>query len=236
MWSTYRKEMKAYFISPIPYLVLIVFSAFMAWWFFFPGDRFFMMRQAAMDSFFRILPIVFIFLVPAISMRLWSEEFGDGTVETLLTLPVPTWKLVVGKFLAAWTLLLLCLLATLPIAITVSSLGNLDWGPVIGGYLGTLLMGGALLALGIWISALTGHQIVAFLLTTVAAFLLVVIDPRISGASGAIAQVFEHVSVSSRFEAMSRGVIDLRDALYFASFVVFFLYVNAIDVKNRRFK
>ncbi len=79
--------------------MLIVFSAFMAWWFFFPGDRFFMMRQAAMDSFFRILPIVFIFLVPAISMRLWSEEFADGTVETLLTLPVPTWKLVVGKFL-----------------------------------------------------------------------------------------------------------------------------------------
>ncbi len=107
---------------------------------------------------------------------------------------------------------------------------------MIGGYLGTLLMGGALLALGIWISALTGHQIVAFLLTAVAAFLLVVIDPRIAGASGAIAQVFEHVSVSSRFEAMGRGVIDLRDALYFASFVVFFLYVNAIDVKNRRFR
>ena len=162
MLSVYRKEMRSYLTSPIPYVLVIIFTVFMAWWFFFLDD-FFLYRQARMESFFGVLPWVFIFLVPAISMRLWSEESRGGTLETLLTLPVRSWQIVLGKFLAAWTLLLFCLVATLAIPITVANLGDLDWGPVVGGYLGALLLGGALLALGVWVSALTAHQIVAFL-------------------------------------------------------------------------
>lgn len=235
MMSIYRKEMRAYLVSPIPYVLVMIFTAFMAWWFFFFRD-FFVYRSASMDSFFAVIPWVFIFLVPAISMRLWSEEVRGGTVETLMTMPVSSWQLVGGKFLSAWSLLLLCLVCTLPVAITVSAIGNLDWGPVVGGYLGTLLMGGALLSLGLWISSLTGHQIVAFLVTAVLAFVLVVMNLLAGQVGGSLSAVFERLSVAARFESMGRGVIDFRDVLYFVCFTLFFLYLNAVTVENRRYR
>ncbi|MFV1959425.1 MAG: ABC transporter permease subunit, partial [Planctomycetota bacterium] len=168
MGTVYRKEMRAYLVSPIPYVLIIIFTAFMGWW-FFDSRGFFLMRRASMETFFGISPWIFLFLVPAISMRLWSEESRAGTLEALQTAPVRSWQLVGGKFLSAWTLLLICLVATLPVPITVAILGDLDWGPVIGGYLGMMFLGAALLGLGLWISSLTNHQIVAFLITAVIA-------------------------------------------------------------------
>jgi ABC-2 type transport system permease protein len=235
MLTVYRKEMRAYLVSPIPYVLAVIFTAFMSWWFFDLRD-FFLSRTATMDSFFVMVPWAFIFLVPAITMRLWSEEVRGGTVETLLTMPVRAWHLVAGKFLSAWTLLLVCLALTLPIAYTVSSLGDLDWGPVVGAYLGTLLMGGALLALGLWISALTQHQIVAFLLTMICGFFLIVIGSVAGQGAGGLGAFLERLSIASRFEALGRGVIDLRDLLYFVTFTFFFLYLNTRAVENRRYR
>lgn len=235
MLSVYRKEMRSYLTSPIPYVLIVIFTVFMAWWFFFLGD-FFLYRQARMENFFGVLPWVFIFLVPAISMRLWSEEARAGTMETLLTLPVTSTQVVVGKFLAAWTLLLFCLVATLAIPITVSNLGALDWGPVVGGYLGALLLGGALLAMGVWVSALTAHQIVAFLVAGVLSFVLVILGLVASRVGGFLGGAFEQLSVASRYDSLGRGVVDLRDLLYFVSFMGFFLYLNAVTVENGRYR
>lgn len=235
MLGIYLKEMRAYLVSPIPYVLVFIFAIFMSWWFFDPGE-FFLVNVASMHSFFGVIPWVFILLVPALSMRLWSEEARGGTLEMLLTLPVKPWKLVGGKFLSAWTLLLFCLVATLPIPVTVSILGDLDWGPVIGGYLGALLLGGALLALGVWISALTTHQIVGFLIAAVVALVLVLMNYLATRVGGALGEAFEQISVASRFESMGRGVLDFRDILYFVSFILFFLYMNAMAVENRRYR
>lgn len=235
MLSIYRKEMRAYLMSPIPYVLIVIFTAFMGWWMFVASD-FFLFRQAQMDGFFGVLPVVFIFLVPAISMRLWSEEKREGTLETLLTFPIRPWQVVVGKFLAAWTLLFFCLLGTLIIPITIANLGDLDWGPVIGGYLGALLLGGALLAMGLWVSALSGHQIVSFLVAGVLSFVLVILGYFASRVGGELRHVLEQISIASRYEAIGRGVVDLRDIIYFVSFTVFFLYLNAVSVENGRYR
>lgn len=236
MMSVFRKEMRSYFVSPIPYVLCAIFTAFMGWWFFESRGFWEISRRASLEVFFTIVPWVLLFLVPGITMRLWSEEARGGTLEMLLTAPVRSWQLVGGKFLSAWALLALCLLATLPVAITISSLGDLDWGPVVGGYLGTLLLGAALLALGLWVSALTTHQIVAYLLTAVAILALILLQFVAGQTGGGLGSVLERLSVATRFEALGRGVIDVRDVLYFVTFTLFFLYLNAQAVENRRYR
>jgi ABC-2 type transport system permease protein len=234
MWSVYRKEMRAYLVSPIPYVLVFIFAAFMAWWFFEPA-RFFEAGEASLGGFFGMIPWVFILIVPALSMRLWSEEARGGTLEVLMTMPMGSSQLVWGKFLSAWTLLLVCLLATFPIPLTVAILGDLDWGPVICGYLGALLLGGAMLALGVWISALTSHQIVAFLVAAVISLALVLMGLAVE-VGGFLGAAFERISVSTRYQSLGRGVIDIRDILYFVTFTAFFLYLNTVAVENRRFR
>lgn len=171
MWSevfaVYRKEMRGYFASPVPYFVIPLFAMFMAYWFFFRDETaFFLYKKAEMyRGFFFQFERVLTVLVAIIGMGQWSTEFNRGTIETLMTLPVRTTSLVIGKFLSAWTLVFACFLATGAIPITVDSLGELDWGPVHGGYLGAFLFCGALLALAVWVSSLTQHQILAFALT-----------------------------------------------------------------------
>lgn len=236
MVSVLRKELRSYFISPIPYVLIVIFVAVMAL-IYFNFSYFWVLRRASLESFFRAIPLVFILLVPGITMRLWSEEARAGTLETLMTAPVRSWQLVAGKFLSSWILLGVCLLCTLGIAITVASLGDLDWGPVAGGYLGAFLMGGALLALGLWISSLTSHQIVAYLLTALGIFVLVIVLPYAAGElEGAGRDFLEQLSVSGHYSAMGRGVLDLRDILYFVTFTVFFLYLNSQAVENRRYR
>ncbi len=236
--TVYRKELRTYLVSPIPYVFLIIFTTLMAWMLFYMGDGAFFVRGRAtlQGGFFDMLPMILLFFVPAISMRLWSEEVRTGTLEQLMTMPVRTHALVAGKFLSAWTLLLVALVMTLPLAFTVSSLGDLDWGPVLGGYFGALLYGGALLSLGVWISALTGHQIVAFLVTLVCGFILFVLQWVAGDTMGATADILSQLSLTTHYRSMGRGVIDLRDLLYFASVMALFLYLNVQTVENRRIR
>ncbi len=235
-WTIYKKEIKAYVVSPIPYVFLIIFTFFMSYMFFWHGEgQFFVRGVATLEmGFFDWIPLVLVFLVPAISMRLWSEEVRTGTLEQLMTMPVRTYAIVLGKFFSAWTLLFVALLLTLPVAITVSTLGDLDWGPVWGGYLGALLYGGALLAVGVWISALTGHQIVAFLITLVVGVALMLIRFVGGTSKDGFTAVFDQISLVTHYDSMGRGVIDIRDLVYFVSVTCLFLYLNVQAIENRR--
>ncbi len=234
--TVYRKEVRSYVVSPIPYVFTIIFTLFTGYWFFYQQEFFLYDKATMQRGFFDIMPFMLIFLVPAISMRLWSDETRGGTIEQLMTLPVSTSALVMGKFFAALTLLLVCLLLTAPIPITVSSLGDLDWGPVMGGYFGALLFGGALLGLGLWLSALTSYQIVSFLITLVVGFGLVILSFASRQAGSTLGSICEQISLASHYESMGRGVVDLRDLIYFVSFTAFFLYLNSQTIENRRYK
>jgi ABC-2 type transport system permease protein len=235
VWSVFRRETRASLVSPVPYVVAVIFTV-LAGFLFFQANEFFLLGRASLDSLFDVMPWLMLFLVPAISMRQWSEEIRGGTMETLLTFPVRSSAIVMGKFLAAWALLAVCLVLTVPIWITVASLGDLDHGPVLAGYLGSFLMGGALLALGMWVSALTRHQIVAFLVTAIVAFALVMLRMLARKVGEPLGALFENLSTAARFEAMGRGVVDLRDVLYFVSFTGFFLYCNVEAIENRRYR
>jgi ABC-2 type transport system permease protein len=240
--SVYRKEMRAYLVSPIPYILVALFALALGY-FFFEGIEdlrllsFWLLSAASMENLFRCIPLGFAVLVPAVTMRLWSEEYRAGTVESLRTLPVTAGSLVLGKFLSAWTLLAACLVVTLPITITVANLGDLDMGPVWGGYLGALFLGAALLALGLWLSSVTRHQIVAFLLTLGAGVLLCLVFSVIAAKTpGWLGDALEAVALDSRYASLGRGVLELRDLVYFASLTAFFLYLNAEVVANRRYR
>ena len=230
--SVYRKEMRSYLVSPIPYLLVAIFSALVAF-FVFIQFIFLVLRQANLEAMFSIFPWLFMVIVPAVAMRLWSEEIRGGTFETMLTFPVRVRHLVLGKFLAACTVLAACLVATAGIPITAAHLGDLDMGPVWGGYFGALLMGAAFLALGLWLSSITRNQIVAFLLGVVACFLLILAGMQSSG-DGWLAAAAEQLAVTTHFRGIGRGVIDLRDLAYFVSMIGFFLYLNVESVENRR--
>jgi ABC-2 type transport system permease protein len=228
--------MRAYFVSPIPYVLLILFSIGITYAVFEAG-WFFVLRQASLDSLFAALPVAFTLAVPAISMRLWSEEARGGTIETLMTFPAKSRHLVLGKFLAAWAVIAACLLSTVGVVVTVAWLGDLDTGPAVGGFLGAMLLGGAFLALGQWLSGLTRNQIVAFLLALVACGIFGWILERVGDAtSGPIGDLASDLSIASRFRAIGRGVLDLRDVVYFVSFISFFLYLNAESIENRRYR
>ena len=236
--AVYRKEMRAYFASPIPYFVIALFAGYMAYRFFMQDETaFFIYDRADMyRGFFFGFETVLVILVPLIGMRLWASEYNAGTIETLVTLPVRTSSLVIGKFLGGWTLVLVCFLATAPIPITVSYLGDLDWGPVHGGYLGGFLFCGAMLALATWVSSLTRHQILAAVLTGAIGFVFIAMYTWSTKLGSVAGPISEQLSLVSHYQAMGRGVIDLRDVLYFASFMVFFLYLNVQSVENRRYQ
>lgn len=227
------RDVRAYFRSPVAYVFLTTFLALNAFLFF---RSFFLIGQASMQTFFILMPWVFLFYVPAIAMGQWSEELRQGTSELLLTLPVPVRELVIGKFLAGMVLLSIALLGTVPIAYSVDLLGPLDWGTVLGGYLGLLSVGGVYLALGLVVSAMTKNQIVAFIVSVLASFVLLVIGEPIMTMvlPTAYAQIVQNFGVSFHFGSMSRGVLDSRDILYFVSIIGFCLWMNCQMVKGRR--
>ena len=229
------RELRAYFNSPIAYVFLLVFAG-TALFTFFNIEAFFARGQADLRGLFESIPLLTLLLVPALTMRLWAEETKQGTIETLLTFPVRDVELVAGKFLASWALLAVALLLTFPLAVTVSFLGDLDWGPVIGGYLGALLLGAAYLAVGQFISAVTENQILAFILAFVFCLALYGLGTELfSGLfSDSTAAMLRALGSGSRFESIARGVIDLRDILYYLSLTLFFtgLSVCALRVKR----
>ena len=236
--AVYRKEMRAYFVSPVPYFVMALFAGYMAYKFFYRDETaFFIYDRADMyRGFFYEFEYVLVVLVPLIGMRLWASEYNAGTIETLVTLPVRTSSLVIGKFLGGWTLVLVCFLATAPIPITVDSLGEMDWGPVHGGYMGSFLFCGALLALATWISSLTRHQILAAVLTGACGFVFIGMYAWSNKLGATLGPLSEQLSLVSHYQAMGRGVIDLRDVLYFLTFMAFFLNMNVQSVENRRYQ
>lgn len=229
------RELHSYFNSPIAYVFLLVFAG-AALFTFFNVNAFFARGQADLRGLFEAVPLLTLLLVPALTMRLWAEESKTGTLELLLTLPARETELVAGKFLASWTLLAVGLGVTLPLAVTVSTLGNLDWGPVMGGYLGALLLGAAYLAVGQFVSALTENQILAFILALVLCMALYGLGTELFAGlfPDRTAAVLRALGTGSRFDSIARGVVDIRDLLYYASLTFFFLALSVGALRAKR--
>jgi len=229
------RELRSYFHSPIAYVFLLTFVG-TALFTFFNVHAFFARGQADLRSLFGAIPFLMLLLVPALTMRLWAEEEKQGTIEILLTLPAKDHELVAGKFLASWALLGVGLLLTLPLPITVASLGNLDWGPVWGGYLGALLLGAAYLAVGQFVSAMTENQILAFILALVVCMAMYGLGTEafLGLFSDRTAAVLRSLGTGSRFESIGRGVIDLRDLTYYGSITAFFLVLSVGALRAKR--
>ncbi len=232
--AVFRREVRSLFVGPIPYLVIALFGG-VACWYVIHQRLFFVLRQANLDPLFNFLPLLFAFFVPAIAMRMWSEEIRGETLEPLLTSPLRTRHAVLGKFLAGLLVVALCLLSTFSLVVTTASLGDLDAGAVTGGYLGALLMGAAYLSVGLWLSSKTRNQIVAFLLGLVICFFWTMIDGLgASSPSGSLGALLSDLSISGRFRSIAQGVLDLRDLAFFLSVTAFFLYLNVESIENRR--
>jgi ABC-2 type transport system permease protein len=233
IFNILRREFSAYFNSPIAYIFITAFLIINNWLFF---NSFFIGNQANMRSFFSLLPWIFLFFVPAISMRLWAEEKRLGTFETLLTLPVRDYEVVMGKYLAGFLFLSLAIILTITVPITIAYIGALDKGPVIGGYVGAILLGGAYLAIGIFASGLTVNQVIGFLAALSISFILLIIGEDFLNLSGPIAAIVKPFALGTHFENISRGAIDTRDIFYYFSVIVFFLSLNTWSIGSRKWR
>jgi len=233
--QVHRKEMTLFFAAPIGYLFLAGFLAFTLFVFFWV-ETFFVRNISDVGPLFEWLPIALIFLSAALTMRMWSEERRSGTLEFVATMPVSTWEFVLGKFMACWSLLFIALVLTLGLPITVSIIGDLDWGPVLAGYLAAMLMGGAYICIGLFVSSRTDSQIVSLLLTTVVCglFYLIGSDTITQLFSNSIAQKLYALGSGSRFESIIRGVIDLRDLYFYVSVAAMFLVANVFALERER--
>ena len=234
-FSITRKELHSYFSSPMALIFVAVFLAATLFTFFWV-EAFFARGIADVRPMFRWMPILLIFLVSTLTMRQWSEEQQTGTLEILQTLPVHPLKLVLGKFLGVMTLVCVALALTLFMPITVSLIGNLDWGPVWGGYLAALLLASAYAAVGLFVSSRTDNQIVALIVTAIVGGLLYLVGTRgvTDFATDNLAQILRAIGAGSRFESIERGVVDLRDLIYYLSLTVFFLMLNVISLDSKR--
>ncbi|MEW5910589.1 MAG: ABC transporter permease subunit [Thermodesulfobacteriota bacterium] len=220
-----KKELKDYFISPIAYIVISVFLLVSGWFFF---TTFFLYNQADMRNFFSLLPIGFSFVIPAITMRLFSEEVHVGSLEVLVTLPVTFRDIVLGKYLASVIFIAAVLAPTLFYPVLIAFLGSLDWGPVLGGYAGAMLLGGAFCAVGLFASSITKNQIVAFILGAAICFSLTIIDKMLFFIPGTLLGAVGYLGADFHFQNIAKGVIDSRDLLYFASIIFIGLYGTTV--------
>lgn len=225
----------SYFNSPIAYIFIGVFLVVGNWLFF---NSFFVIGQASLRNYFSLLPWMFLFLSPAITMRLWSEEKKSGTIEFLLTLPISDWQAVIAKFLGALVFVFISLLLTISLPLSVSGIGNLDFGPVIGSYLGALLLAGSYLALGLFISGMTKNQIIAFVLALVFSFIAFIIgaDFVLAQTPQFIQPAMKFLGLGSHFYNIAKGVIDTKDIVYYFSFIFIFLWLNANFIGKRSWK
>jgi len=231
IWALYRKELKAYFNSPVAYVVMTVFLLMAGW--FFTSDLF-LVGQATLRTFFEVGRLVFVFFIPAITMRLLAEERASGSLELLVTYPVTDVEIVLSKWLAAVTLLAITLAFTFVYLFTVIILGNPDEGVVFGGYLGLLLMGGAGCALGLFTSSLTRNQVVAFVLAFAVLFALFMLSNLLVFIPAGLGALVEYLSFGYHLDNLSRGVIDSRDLLYFISLTVLGLALASDRLADRR--
>lgn len=235
------REWRAYFNSPVAYVFLVIFLALIAF-FTFIVSRFYEAGQATLERFFFWHPWLYLVLIPAVAMRLWAEERRTGTLELLLTLPVTTAQAIMGKFLAAWLFVLLALALTFPVVVTAYYLGNPDPGPIVTGYLGSGLLAGAYLSVGALTSALTRNQVISFILAAVIGFFLLlagfppVTDFLYAVAPSWLVAVIAGFSFTSHYEQLQRGIIDVRDLLYFVSVMAFMLLATHVALNNRKSK
>jgi ABC-2 type transport system permease protein len=233
------RELRSYFATPLAYVFIVIFLALMGAFTFYLGG-FYERGQADLQPFFSFHPWLYLFLVPAIAMRLWSEERKSGSIELLMTLPITVWQAVVGKFLAAWTFTTVALALTFPIWITVNYLGNPDNGVILAGYLGSLLMAGGFLAIGSCISAANRNQVVAFIITVVICFLFLlagfplVLDFFAGWTPRPVLDAISGISFLTHFQAISKGVLEVRDVLYFLFLIAVWLYATVVVIELKK--
>ncbi|HEU4727327.1 MAG TPA: ABC transporter permease [Kofleriaceae bacterium] len=234
-----RRELAGYFISPVAYVFLVIFLL-LTGFFTFTVGAFFERGEASLISFFVWHPWLYLVLVPAVGMRLWSEERRSGTLELLLTMPVTAWQAILGKFLASWAFLAIALALTFPVVITVNLLGSPDNGIIVAGYLGSVLLAGAYLAISCMTSAMTRNQVVAFILAVVICLFLIlcgfnpVTDLLSRWASPAFVDTVAAFSVITHFDGFQKGVIGTRDLFYFLSVIGFALFATGVILRNYR--
>ncbi|MEQ8659810.1 MAG: ABC transporter permease subunit [Gammaproteobacteria bacterium] len=234
--TIFRRELMAYFATPVAYVFIVIFLVLNGIFTFYVGG-FYERGQADLEPFFQFHPWLYMFLIPAISMRLWSEERKAGTLELLLTLPISLGASVLGKFLAAWAFTGVALAGTFPVWITVNYLGDPDNTVIVAGYLGSLLMAGGFLAIGSCISALTRNQVIAFVISFVICFAFnlagfpMVIDVFSAWAPQVIVDTISSFSFLTHFNSILKGVIDIRDLVFFTTLIAFWLYANVLAIE-----
>jgi len=239
MWIIARRELYAYFTTPMAFVFIAIFVALTGAFTFYIG-RFFDRGQASLEPFFSFHPWLYLLLVPAVAMRLWSEERKSGTIEQLLTLPITTSDAVVGKFLAAWLFCGIALALTFPLWLTVSYLGDPDHGVIAVGYVGSFLMAGAFLSIGACMSALTRNQIIAFIAAAAVCFVFtmsgidLVLNFFRAWAPGFLVEAVAASSFLVRFESVQRGVLELRDVTFYLSMMAFWLFATVAAVNAKK--
>jgi ABC-2 type transport system permease protein len=237
--AIFRRELAGYFTTPVAYVFIVIFLV-MAGALTFYGGNFFERGQADLEPFFSFHPWLYLFLIPALAMRLWAEERKSGSIELLLTLPVTITEAVLGKFLAAWAFTGVALAGTVPLWITVNNLGSPDNGVILAGYIGSLLMAGAFLAIGSACSALTKSQVIAFVISAAMCFLFIamgthiVVAPIQSALPAGLAQAIASLSVMDHFANIMRGQVALSDLIFFFSVIALFLFATAQIVELKK--
>ena len=235
----FRREFGVYFSTPLAYVFIVIFLALSGAFTFYLGG-FFERGQADLQAFFTFHPWLYLLLIPAVSMRLWAEEKKTGTIELLMTLPVTATQAVLGKFLAAWAFVLLTLVLTFPIWVTVNYLGDPDNGRILASYIGSLIMAGAYLAIGASVSALTRNQVIAFIAAAAVCFIFLTSGAELVLAffSGWTSELFIDViaamSFLTHFTAITKGIIDIRDIVFFVSLIAICLFINVALVELRK--
>ena len=239
VWTIARRELAGYFISPVAYVFLVIFLL-LTGFFTFTVGAFFERGEASLASFFVWHPWLYLVLVPAVGMRVWSEERRAGTIELLLTMPVATWQAILAKFLASWVFLAIALALTFPVVLTVNYLGSPDNGVIVAAYFGSLLLAGGFLAVGTCMSALSRSQVVAFILGVAACFVLLlagyplVLDAFRGWAPQTLIEAVASLSLLTHFQSITRGVLEARDVLYFAMLIAFFLFTTTVAIDLRK--
>ena len=234
-----KRELSCYFTSPVAYVFMVIFLL-LCGFFTFSVSHFYEIGQADLRAFFQWHPWIYLFLVPSVAMRLWSEEKRLGTIELLLTLPITTFQAVIGKFLSAWIFISICLFFTFPMVLTVLYLGNPDLGVIFCAYCGSLLMAGAYLSIGSFTSSITRNQVISFILSVVICLFLVLagwppVTYFFSGwAPSWVIDFLAGLSFMTHYESIQRGVLDIRDIVYFISVIVFMLSLTGVILQNYR--
>ncbi|MCB0805302.1 MAG: ABC transporter permease subunit [Bacteroidales bacterium] len=235
IWTISKRELQSFFDSLMAYIMIVAFLGFSGFFTWLFGSDIFFIKQASLQSFFSIAYWTLFFFIPALTMRQFAEENRSGTLELLLTKPVNDWQVVLGKFFSTFILIVIALVLTLPYYITVASLGPIDHGAVLTGYLGLLLMSAAYISIGIFTSSVSTNQIVSYLLALfIGIFFQIIFSMLANNFSGFVGELLNYLSVSSHFDSISRGVIDSKDIIFFLSLIFLGLIMTEANLASKR--